>query len=83
MTHYDYYSEIHNRLIKLRNSVRARPDRIEELLPLVNDVPWDEKEIFEWQIEVFLDRLRVHYGVWKRVLEESRRRKLPKIRRVK
>jgi len=80
--YYDYYSELHNKLLKTRNSVRATPDRVNELLPLVEDVPWEQKEHFEIELEQFLLRLKRHHEVWSQVLNESKKRQ-PVIRRVK
>jgi hypothetical protein len=80
---YDYYSELHNKLLKTRNSVRARPDQLNDLIPLVDDVPFEQKEHFEIELEQFLLRLQGHYEVWSKVLAESKKRKQSIIRRVK
>jgi hypothetical protein len=81
--YYDYYSELHNRLLSTMRAVRDRPDRLDELLAIVDDVPIEQKEDFEIAISVFLERLRRHHEVWSKVLEESRQRKTPTIRRIK
>jgi hypothetical protein len=80
---YDYLSDLHNRLKKTIKSVRATPDRLNELLPLVDQVPVDQKEHFEIEIKVFLRRLQDHHEVWSKILDESKKRKPPMIRRVK
>jgi len=80
---YPHFSELHNRLLNTKNAVRDRTDRLNELLPLVEDVPFEQKEFFEDDIKLFLDRLRRHHEVWSSVLKASQERKVPRMRRVK
>jgi hypothetical protein len=78
-----YYSEVHEQLQKMRNKVPATIERLEDLLPLVDQVSVDQKEHFEIETKVFLRRLRDHYGVWAKILEVSERRQVAKVRRIK
>lgn len=66
MTHYatkkgessmeGYYSEIHDRVKKVRKKVPATIGRLNDLLPLVEDVPVEQKEHFEIEVSDFLNR---------------------------
>jgi hypothetical protein len=63
--------------------VPAAIEHLEELLPLVDQVPIDQKEHFEIETKVFLRWLRDHFEVWAKILEASERRQIAKVRRVK
>lgn len=78
-----YYSEIHERLQKVRKRIPATTDRLNELLPLLEDVSVDQKEHFEIEVNVLLNRLLEHYQLWSKILEASQHRKTPVIRRIK
>ncbi|MCM3130660.1 MULTISPECIES: hypothetical protein [unclassified Paenibacillus] len=76
-----YLSELENLARKRVNSIRATFDKEEELLKLLEDVPFNNNEHLEDKIIVMLWRLRSHYEVWEKVLSESKKRSY--IRRIK
>ena len=78
-----YYSEVHERVKKVKKKVPATIERLKDLLPLIDQVPIDQKEHFESETKVLLHRLREHYEVWAKVLEASEKIQPPTIRRVK
>lgn len=84
MENLEYLSEIQNRLRKTRGAIRERIDSVDELIQLLDDLPYEYKDFFEDSIVVLLHRLQRHYDVWQKVLTEHRRRKSQSaLRRVK
>lgn len=84
MGNLEYLSEIQKRLRKTRGSIRERIDNVDELLQLLDDLPYEHKDFFEDSIIVLLYRLQRHYDVWQKVLTEHRQRKTQShLRRIK
>ncbi|EJW13835.1 hypothetical protein M5X00_32490 [Paenibacillus alvei] len=84
MENLEYLSEIQNRLRKTRGAIRERIDNVDELIQLLDDLPYEYKDFFEDSIVVLLYRLQRHYDVWQKVLTEHRQRKTqPPLRRIK
>lgn len=80
----EYLSEIQNRLRKTRGAIRERIDNVDELIQLLDDLPYKDKDFFEDSLGVLLYRLQRHYDVWQKVLtEHQRRKKQSPIRRIK
>ncbi|MFC5449043.1 hypothetical protein ACFPOG_12280 [Paenibacillus aestuarii] len=72
----EYLSEIQNRLRKTRGAIRERIDNVDELLQLLEDLPYEYKDCFENSIVVLLYRLQRHYDVWQEVVSELRQKKM-------